>query len=79
MRVVGLASLLLLLERAFALFRVRAAEVGDLGSDGGAGVGFGLEARGAAAVGSELVGAVAQFEVGGVDKGLSLCELGFKG
>lgn len=68
-----------MLERAFPLFGVRAAEVGDLGSDGGASVSFGLEAGGAAAVAAELVGAVAQFGVGCVDKGLPLCELGFQG
>ena len=72
-------AFLLVMEHTFPLFRVRAAEVGDLGSDSGAGVGFGLEAGDAAAVGAELVGAVAQFRVGCVDEGLSLCELGFEG
>ena len=72
-------ALLVVMEHAFPLFRVRATEIGDLGSDGGAGVGFGLKAGGAAAVGAKLVGTVAQFGVGCVDEGLSLCELGFEG
>lgn len=58
---------------------VGAAKVGDLLPEGVAGGGSGLEGGEAAALVGEEGGGFAEFEVGLVDEGLFLLELGFEG